>query len=131
MNQYEIWKPLAHEGIPNELYIDAIHQDAEGFRILIGGRNELGMSIFRLKFESYIGYRNFDESYRLMSLDKIPVSCREWGLFKTTDSSFINWIIEESGGRYSKGELLHFIVVTQNDIVDVIALEEPIVEELV
>jgi hypothetical protein len=86
--------------------------------------------MFRIKFESYLGYQNFDESDRLNSLDYFPVNTREWCLFKSNNSDYIDRVMKETAGKYDAGEIIHFAIVTSNDIIDILALKEPIVEDL-
>lgn len=120
---------LSLKGFPKTLYIEGLHDDYEGFRILIKGGNP--SKLYRINFGTYyLGYRNFDESERLKSLHLFPCDCREWSLFKTKDSDFIDWLVDESKGIQSKDEITHYFIVTPNDMVEILCLSEPTIEEL-
>ncbi len=117
------------ENFPNAITIDGLYDDYEGFRILVRGGKP--SNVYRISFgDYYLGYRNFDESERLKSLSQFPVNCREWSLFKADDSDFIDWVHSESNHIQLKEDITHFYIVTQNDIVEILCLKEPIIEEL-
>ena len=113
---------------PQTVNVEGIHDDYEGFRIILRGGNP--SRVYKLSFENYLGYRNFDESYRLKSLNMFPNNSREWCLFISKDSDFINWAVIESEGFQTKEKIIHFYIATPNDIVEVLSFEEPEIEEL-
>lgn len=114
---------------PSTIQVEGLYDDYEGFRILLRGGTP--SRVYRVNFgDYYLGYRNFDESERLKSLPFFPLNTREWCLFKSTDSDFTNWIIEESNGIQEKDDVTHYYIVTPNDVIDVLCLKEPIIEEL-
>lgn len=49
----------------------------------------------------------------------------KWFLHKVENSDFIQWAVKESCGFYSEEELLHFCIVTSNDVVDILSSGEP------
>ena len=51
----------------------------------------------------------------------------KWFLYKIENSDFMKWAVKESCGFYSEEDLLHFCIVTENDIVDILSLGEPTV----
>jgi hypothetical protein len=62
METYKKWEPL--EGIEAELWVEALHDDYEGLRIILRG-NPVKSPVLRITFRHYYMYRNADESYRL------------------------------------------------------------------
>lgn len=50
---------------------------------------------------------------------------RNWFLYKVENSKFAKWAEEESCGFYVSEKLLHFCVVTGEDIIDVLSTFEP------
>ncbi len=130
MRQNSIIKwDVSLKGFPKTIHIEGLHDDYEGFRVIVRGGNP--SKVYRINFETYyLGYRNFDESERLKSLSIFPFDSREWCLFKTEDSDFIDWVVDESEGIQMKEDITHFFIATPNDMVEVLCLREPIIEKL-
>lgn len=49
----------------------------------------------------------------------------KWFLYKIENSSFIKWAMSECFGLYQNHNLLHFCIVTADDVVDIIASCKP------
>lgn len=130
MDMFEKWTPLIKD-FPKQIYIMEILLNSEEFRVIIQDR-ENEESKFSIKFEGFVGFRNFDEGDRICSLDDYPISAEEWGLFKTKKSTFINWLQEENGGRYNEEDLTHYSIFTLDDIFEVICLgrKHPTIEKI-
>jgi hypothetical protein len=127
-HKYTKWEPV--EGIENEIWVEALHDDYEGLRILLKGSSE-SSGVLSISFPQYYGYRNVDESYRDKLWQTGDFEERDWSLFKTTASEFIEWLFEQSGGVYSKEEMVHYVVKTGADVIEVVAnLTPPKVEWL-
>ena len=122
-NKLVSWHPL--DDLPAILYCEGIHDDYEGFRVLLRGRGARN-KMLRMTFEGLVAYRNINESYRLRSLP----SGEPWTLFRVESSSWISWICEESGEVLIPGQLLHFAIFTPEDVLDVVTQCEPSVEWL-
>lgn len=112
---------------PNTIHILGVYDDFEGFRIVVRGDNN---SLYKFKFENYLAYRNADEGARLKSLQLFPTNSREWCLFKSYQSDFIEWIVTESNGIYTIDQITHYIFMTPNDVIEILSLDEPEIEEL-
>lgn len=118
---YDAWQPI--EGLPKELFVEAVHDDWEGTRVLLRPNDPTG-SMIRIKFESAIGYRNINESFRLRT--KRPSS-----IFVTVkDSEWMTWLIAEAGGALDRAQLTHYAIYTSEDCIDVVTEFPPIVEVL-
>ncbi len=128
-NNIEKWNIDYLHDFPSTLYIEGLHDDYEGFRILVKGGKP--SKVYRISFDCHLGYRNFDESERLKSLTDFPCNAQEWCLFKSNNSSFIEWLVSESfEASFDKKEVTHYFVATPNDIVEVLATCEPKIEKL-
>ncbi|SHM97213.1 hypothetical protein SAMN05444484_11724 [Flavobacterium chilense] len=121
------WEP-DFTNFPNTIYIASLIDDYEGFRVIV--KSENSSEHFKFKFNNYISYRNADEGARLKSLNLFPLNSRQWCLFRAEKSDFISWIVEESSGMYLEEAITHYFFVTPNDIIEVLSLEEPELEEL-
>jgi len=128
METYKKWEPI--EGIEAELWVEALHDDYEGLRILLRG-NESSSPVLRITFSHYYVYRNADESYRLALWREAHFEERNWCLFTTTSSSLIDWLSSEAGDAYNKDEMHHYLIKTGADVIDVVTNKnEPKVEWL-
>jgi hypothetical protein len=120
--KYNKWEPV--QGIENEMWVEALHDDYEGLRILLKGNSE-SSGILSISFPQYYVYRNVDESYRHKLWRKGNFEQRDWCLFKTAASEFIDWLFDESGGVYSKEEMIHYVIKTGADVIEVVANQTP------
>ena len=117
------------DGIPNDLSVEGIHDDFEGFRILLkGGSND--SKILRISFDFYLSYRNTDESY----LSKIWCSLKDTdggNLYTVLNSSYLEYLNETSAGLFpEKWTITHYAIYTTDDCLDVLAYQDPVVEWL-
>ena len=53
---------------------------------------------------------------------------RNWFLYIVDNSKLSAWVSEESCGVYNSEELIHYAVVTSEDIIDVISTFKPIIQ---
>jgi len=121
------WQPVVND-FPKSIFIVGLYDDSKSFRIIC--RDIYSQRKFKFIFDEYIAYRNSDEGARLKSHNLFPSNSREWCLFKTDNSEFINWIIDESTGIYSSNEIIHYFFTTSDDIIEVLSLNEPKCQEV-
>jgi len=53
---------------------------------------------------------------------------RNWFFYKVENSKLTEWVEEESCGFYKKENLIHFCIVTGEDIIDIISTFEPTIK---
>ena len=123
---YQKWNPL--ESIPDRLHCEAVHDDYEGFRILLRGE-EANSHTFRLAFDSPLAYRNIDEGNMLRTLNLIKER-EKASLYIVKNSAWVKWFHEESLGIYEGHNLIHYALITANDCIDVLTEFEPKAEWL-
>lgn len=126
-NIIQKWQPKC-DNFPKSISIVGLYDDSVGFRVIC--KDVESHRQFQFNFDNYIAYRNSDEGARLKSLNQFPSNCREWCLFKTNDSDFIKWIVDESMGIYSSNDIIHYFFTTSDDIIEVLSLNEPEYQEL-
>ncbi|MDB5153422.1 MAG: hypothetical protein JWR54_2173 [Mucilaginibacter sp.] len=120
------WEPV--DNIPARLYLEGLHDDYEGLRLLLKGENATDR-VLRIQFSSHLGYRNVDESNRLKTLHDNPILTTPWSLFVAIDDGFLEWVVNESLETMDeRKQYKNYIICTPNDIVDVISDELPIVK---
>jgi len=97
--EYKKWTPV--DSIPKRMYCEAIHDDYEGFRILLRGE-DLTLPMLRLSFESVLLYRNMDEGSMLRTLDLIK-DIEIFPLYIVDNSDLMNWFHEENYNLFIVG----------------------------
>jgi hypothetical protein len=123
-NKYEKWCPL--ERIPARLYCEGLHDDYEGFHILLRG-GESSSRMLRIAFDPALVYRNIDDGDLLKTictLSEPEVS----SLFTVENSTWLEWLHEESHGIHDGEAIIHYAIYTANDCIDVLSAFEPTVE---
>lgn len=124
---FTLWKPI--DDLPKPIYIEAIHDDWEGFRILLRGSDPT-LSMLRITFESHLSYRNTDESYLLKIWNSMEKELAGENFYIVENSSYIDFFNEMTGNMYSDWQVKHYAIYTISDCIDVISTNPPIVEWL-
>ena len=129
MNQerYESWTPL--DGIPRTLYVQAIHDDYEGFRVILKGTFPNDRTL-RIAFAAAIAYRNINESYRSRTWASQNRPAPPGGLFMVANSAWVDWLVEEAGGVLHHRTVQHYAILTGEDCIDIVTEFPPAVEWL-
>ena len=50
-----------------------------------------------------------------------------WSFFKVENSSYINWLVDQSYGHANDFKIQHFVIIGMHYIVDIAATDEPTV----
>jgi len=114
-DNYQIWGEAVEDlGV---LHFFELHNELGELTILL---KKFGVSdkILRIKFDGVIAYRVVQEAGRLRTINDNP-SLKI--LNTTTNSAFLRWIREESGGIFDDTELIHYTVCNSDNIIDVIS----------
>jgi hypothetical protein len=121
--------PVYIEIILDRPFIDEL-RDFGSLVVRIRGKQHSGINI---EFHNYLIYRKMDESWAIdtttLLCERIPVSERFHWLYETRESEFLASFEEANQHRPSHWKLRHFIVVTGNDLVEVIAGDPPEISE--
>lgn len=125
--KYRKWSPI--DGVPDRLFVEAIHDDYEGFRVLVRGEDRVSATL-RLSFGPVVAYRNINESYRLRTWASLPGSRGLPGLVILVNSKWIDWLVQESSGVLDSAALVHYAIYTPEDCIDIVTEFAPIVEWL-
>lgn len=120
------WVPVSN--LPNRLHCEAVHDDIEGLRVLLRGDAPSSL-VLRIRFESAIGYRNVNESYRPRTWGELDMTNTP-PLLTVENSSWIKWLQTEAGPLIDPARLTHYAVFTSEDCIDVASEFTPIVEWL-
>lgn len=109
-------------GIRGRLYLEGIQVRRGGVTISV--ENEQGES-WQIVFDYYLAIRVADDGYRLMTAPQLPTSgCR---VLEARESEFIGWIRQESAEMNANEVLIHTVVLTTDDIVEVVSFEPALI----
>jgi hypothetical protein len=115
---------------PPNLYVQGLHDDYEGFRIVLENK-DAGGEVYKIAFDSHLAYRNMDEGDRLRGLSSLTKTRNKTAIvYKVEESKWVKWFKEENPGKYDDESIYHWAIVTPNDWIDVLSLEPPIAVEL-
>jgi len=123
MEKWTQWKPL--EDSSGKYTIDSFVWSESGISILLSSTQNLKK--LEIKFEDFVDtYRRTDIIFCPKRL--ADISSRygaefyiNWTFFKITNSKYIDWIIEKSYKR----EFIHFCIIGNNEILDIVNSYEP------
>jgi hypothetical protein len=120
---YDVWNPFEEHSL--YIAVESLIDDWEGFRVLM---RELSTgAMFRLRFPGHIAYRMRDETE--FSFDYPPAEGLGRGCFYIGRSTRYRDEYVLTGIRDCK-QLMHYVIVTDTDCVEVLTLERPVAEQL-
>lgn len=129
--QWTKWEPA--ENLAKAHFVETIIDEMDRLIITLFESYKQDKT-FQLIFDNtVIAYRSVDEGYRLMTPDKCVQDnganlWRGWTFFKASNSSYINWLQEQSDKEIDLNVVTHFVVFTENIIIDIVAINEPIIK---
>ncbi|KXG10247.1 hypothetical protein AT864_00838 [Anoxybacillus sp. P3H1B] len=127
MEHWERWIPI--NGLPSKLHNDTFVDNKEG--IILEFSDEKDKKKIVVKFEEgVLSYRNTDEGSLLKKLNYLDQQYgtdfySNWTLFKVKNSEYIKWFLEESSGIYEPNQLEHYVFLTPNDVIEILATYTP------
>lgn len=126
--QWVKWEPV--EGLSANYYMESILDTSDGFTIHFFDTNDEEKRIQVIFEYSVSAYKSTNESYRLNTMHKLAEHYgkhfyEDWTFFKIANSSYVQWLSEESYGITNSLHFIHFSFLTPNSFLDVIATYEP------
>ncbi len=121
------WTPLGD--LPTKCYINAIEVIADQLTIFL--YNEKEACTISLKYKNnFYTYKTSEEICHIDFLDDIIIKCGKDLIFESRffivhNSSYIAWLVGQSGGLLQADNLQHYFILGATSVVDVIALQEP------
>lgn len=118
-----VWKPI--EEIPETLYLEELKYDSNGLTLSLTEKDDAPILI--IHFDEDLSHRIADEGNLLRTVSKAERSqeALRWTLFKVENSLYLQWFHEESSYKYESDNLVHYLIATPNEIVDVLNLNSP------
>jgi hypothetical protein len=123
---FKKWEPVSD--IPEKLFLEALHDDYEGFRLLFKGKSNNDKTL-RVTFKTTLVYRNIDEGDIVETL-KNSDGLSHWCLYTLENSDLIEFFHKQNYGSYKSSKILHYAFYTPNDCVEILSEFPPQVEWL-
>lgn len=79
-------------------------------------------------------YRNRDESDFLKKMNFLTDNYGsrfyiDWRFFKVTNSEFIHWFVDQNYNMFKVDDILHFVFITNDEVIEVLSFTNPKVTE--
>ncbi|MDX8047163.1 hypothetical protein SH601_14320 [Gracilibacillus sp. S3-1-1] len=127
MEHWEKWVPI--NGLPLKMYRDRFSDDKEG--IVLELSDDIEKMKVVVKFNNgVLSYRSAYAGALLDTLEKLEEQYGtsffgEWTLFKVKNSDYIKWFLHESKGVYQASDIEHYVFITTDDMIEVLATSPP------
>ena len=118
-NKYKTWSLL--HGYAGKILVEKLEDTDEGLIIYLNFPSDSinhGESV-EVLFDSYIAYRNMNESYRAKTFSN--VGGFKGSFYIVNSSSWLKWLHDESMGFYTSSEILHYSIITEADCIDILS----------
>lgn len=115
------WTPA--DNFPRKVFVESVTDNRDGLHVVLGTHRHAKK--MHLTFESYIAYRNMNETNRLRTWSQVDM--RNHSSFMTiNNSTWIDWLVNESEGLLELINLVHYAIYTDDDCIDVVAPSSPV-----
>lgn len=107
--------------IPPSSNLSRLQDDDSGLTIVLSAPDE---TRYQIQFPRRLAYLVTDEGDRLLSMDYLDGRAAT-PVGQIENSRFLKWFVEETLEIRTMDSLIHWCIVTSNDIIDVIDQEPP------
>ena len=124
--RYVSWNPIAIEKSSKwgNLFVEAIHDDWEGFRIWLRPENR-NQGLVIVRFEAVLMYVNSDESDRLSVVEVEKNRVLNQGFWRVENSALVKEFKRQGAGISDEDNITHYVFITYSDCIDVLSMLEP------
>jgi hypothetical protein len=119
--EFERWEPIG--GLAAKMYLDAMYDDREGFRLILKAPPPETRSL-RILFEAPICYRGTQETYLLRDIYS-GNSIYPWPIFIVKNSRYARWFYAQAKDALDKHGR-HYHIAAINQMTDVLSAHAPI-----
>lgn len=117
-----VWKPM--EGIPKTLHLLDLKYTYSGLTVNL--YEEDGSPTLTIHFDGDLAHRLADEGDLLKTVSEAERTNEDrWTLYTVENSLYLKWFHEQSLNIRKKDNLVHYLIATPNEIIDVIDLSSP------
>lgn len=131
--QWMRWEPITHLG--NKYYLDHVHDGMRGLDILLGDPDSKDKKVRVVFPYTMISYTvNPGNTSLAMNKDPQPdtaSACKDGSFFEITNSAYIARLMVQSATIVETYDPRHFVILTTNARIDVIASYEPEVSYII
>ena len=126
LGKWARWSPI--EGLDQEYDIESISDSSEeGFKILLSSdENKMLQIIFENSVHSY---QYTSETLRMVQTAELGNEYDSffygWTFFRVTNSRYLRWLSKQREETNKTKPLMHFCIITMNDVVDIAATYNP------
>lgn len=129
--QWVKWEPI--KNLSPKYFEESFSDNKNGLKfILVDANNKKKRTAIECISDSYLKRNQEFRQATINFLNKYYGSKfhSEWTFFKIINSKYIEWLFEESFGTSKNFPLIHFLLLTENSIIDIITKGEPFVKHL-
>jgi hypothetical protein len=123
--RFERWEPI--DGLPAKMYLDAMLDDREGFRIILRA-NEPKARTLRIVFDDPVCYRGAHEAYLLKRVYETH-DIYPWPIFIVRNSRYVRWFYAQAVDAIDK-DGHHYHIAAMDEMVDIISARPPVISWL-
>lgn len=126
-----VWKP--YEGLPTKCSLDVVNNSLDQLHILVSKYKEASPFKISVIFNRpFFMYRVSDETSTIGLLYDVTAKygnefIHSSSFFIIENSSYRNWLVAQAGGLLGAKNIHHYCIYTVNYVVDVLALQAPLV----
>ena len=127
MEEWTRWQPS--KNLPGKYYLTSWSWPQEGLLIELSSEKR-GQKI-QLLFDGTIGsFRYTNESFCFNVFGKLSKKYggdfyQDWSFFKINNSEYLKWMVENSDEWADKFDFVHFCIIGGDEMIDIIANDEP------
>ncbi len=118
------WEPIPN--LSTVLYLVSVYDDIKTLTIFLEPKIPTGHRL-KVQFDSALLYRKGDEGDLLKTVFARK-DLGKWPLLTVENSELLNWFYAQQYNDPNPRNLTHYLFVTPNDLLDVLALHPPIAE---
>ncbi|MBA2939981.1 hypothetical protein HZF08_16845 [Paenibacillus sp. CGMCC 1.16610] len=123
------WNPENIDELPTTTYLKSLTRNDDALQISFETKKQ--GQLINVIFDGHIlSYRSTDEGQRLKMLCDLSekygeLFYKEWRFFKVEHSTYISWLNEQNLGVLSNWEIIHFVFITNLDVIEVLSTYSP------
>ena len=126
--KYRKWNPVPHLE-DKEFNVEAVHDDAEGFRIWFSNSKAGVVTI--VKFDNVLLYANSDEMYRLTEVKNLETLKFAHLFWQVEESELIKEFHRQSLEIYKYLDIKHYVFISGSACIDVLSESDPTFNNLI
>ncbi|WP_241576496.1 hypothetical protein [Rosenbergiella collisarenosi] len=106
--------------------LDKLIYSPSVLELFLTNDNDSGIKI---SFDWFHTFRVVDEGDVIKMLNKFNGEMI-LGIYTLVDSEYLEWFHEQSVGIHLDGNITHYMVVTVNDVIEILSSEKPVISKI-